>query len=616
MFKFGRLVWGLPLVMSLAGCIGGSGSDGGIIGGGTADTSVASVSMIADSPQIGTAPAAETDITAIVKDGSNRAVDGQTVSFTASSGLLVIEQGTTDGSGKAIATLSPGSDASNRDITVTATAGTITASYTVKVIGSTVGVTGPSSVVFGSNADLSITVRDSAGNGVPSTQVNLASANGNQINPATVTTNANGNATATFTATQGTNSVDTITATALGTSDTHSISVSADDFSITMASSVNINVCTPVNVSWETGGAAVAGTDVGFSATRGTLYTDAGCTVAGDTATTNGSGAATMYLSSPNSGSSTVTATGSNGPTASASTEFVATTPDSMVLQASRTKLNLNDSVTLTATVRDAAYNLVKGATVQFSITTDTTGGSLGTASGVTDSLGRVSTTYNSSSQASALDGVTVLASIPGTGISQQIKLTVGDSAVSVSLGMATKIESPDDATYRYPGSVQVSDSAGNPVSGARVTLKLDAESYDKGFRIDTMAFSTVFGDSTFAAFVSNGFLSCDNEDSNRNGILDAGEDFNGNGTLQPGIPVTVTSQVTTDENGSATFNVTYSKDFANWVQVKLIATAEVSGSESTSAIRFIPPMSQEDEQSPPGTTSPFGTAASCNDPN
>ena len=619
MFKHGRMVWGLPLVMLLAGCIGGSGSDGTPVGGGDGGTGagVASVSMIATSPQIGTTPASETEITAIVKDGANRAVDGQEVVFSSTSGLLVVNQGSTDNSGLATATLSPGADAGNRDITVTAQAGGITSTYLVKATGSTVGITGPSSVVFGSSATLSINVKNSGGQGVPFVPVTLSSANGNLINPATATTNSNGTAAVTFTAAQGSSGTDTVTATALGATDSHNISVSGDDFSVTVAPSVLINTCTPATVKWETNGAPVGNTAVSFNATRGTLYTNATCTTTGSQAITDGSGNATLYLRSPNSGPATITASGPGFvPTASSSLEFVAVTPGSLVLQASRTKLNLNDSVTLTATVRDAAFNLVKGATVQFTIQTDTTSGSLEADSGVTDSLGRVSTVYSSTSQPSSLNGVTIRAAIPGTGISEIIVLTVGDSSLSINLGMATRIESPNTATYRYPGAVQVSDAAGNPVAGARVTLKLDAESYDKGFRMDTMAYSTVFEDSTFSAFITNGFLSCMNEDSNRNGILDAGEDFNGDGSLQPGIPATVTPLVTTDEFGNASFDVVYPKDSANWLQVKLIATAEVSGTESTSAIRFIPPMSQEDEQSPPGSTSPFGTATSCNNPN
>jgi hypothetical protein len=121
---------------------------------------------------------------------------------------------------------------------------------------------------------------------------------------------------------------------------------------------------------------------------------------------------------------------------------------------------------------------------------------------------------------------------------------------------------------------------------------------------------------STFTVFVNNGALSCANEDTNRNGILDAGEDFNGNGTLEPGTPATVTATVTTDASGNGAFDVVYPKDYANWLQVKITGTIQVAGTESTKAIRFLLPMSDADASNPPGTTSPYGTANACTNPN
>ena len=44
----------------------------------------------------------------------------------------------------------------------------------------------------------------------------------------------------------------------------------------------------------------------------------------------------------------------------------------------------------------------------------------------------------------------------------------------------------------------------------------------------------------------------CDNEDVNGNGILDEGEDINGDEQLTPGNVVAVQSQGTTDENGQS----------------------------------------------------------------
>ncbi len=591
--------------------------------GGSTATSAASVSLIASAPQIGTAPASETTLTAIVKDASNRALADEAVSFVASSGSLTITEPFTDSAGKAVATLTPGANAANRSITVTATAGTVSASYVVAVGGTTVSIAGNTSAVLGNSTPLTVTVRDSAGTGISGAVVTFSSVNGNTLAPSVATTNATGVATTTLTATAG--GTDTVTASALGASGTHSINISADTFTVTMAATVNINTCAAVTATWLSGGSPVSGGTVDFQATRGTLYTDAACTASGTQVLTNGSGVATIYIQSPDSGPTTVTATGNSvdSPSAFATSEFLATAPDSITFQASRTTLGLNDSVTLTATVRDVTGNLVKNAVVDFNIEPgDITGGSLSPASGVTDSLGRASTVYSSTVVPSAADGVQIRATVRGTAITQTVALTVGGSSLFISLGMATRIEDLNTATYRYPGAVQVADAGGNPVSGITVVLRLEAESYDKGARdIDGNAVSSVSSPlTTFGVFVANGTLSCASEDLNSDGVLDPNEDDgvgdNGNGRLDPGTPATITGYIVTDVNGNGAFDVVYPKDYASWTQVKVTATAQVSGTESVKAIRFLLPMSQSDSSSPPGSTSPFGTANACTNPN
>jgi protocatechuate 3,4-dioxygenase beta subunit len=616
-YKMRWLNWilAITLVSVAAGC-----GDTLTEGSATA-TSAASVSLIASAPQIGTAPASETTLTAIVKDASNRALADEAVSFVASSGSLTITEPFTDSSGKATATLSPGANAANRSITVTATAGTVSASYVVAVGGTTVSVAGNTSAVLGNSTPLTVTVRDSAGTGVSGAVVTLSSVNGNTLAPSVVTTNATGVATTTLTATAG--GTDTITASALGATGTHAINISGDTFTVAMAATVNINTCTGVTATWLSGGSPVSGGTVDFQATRGTLYTDAGCTVPGSQVLTNGAGVATLYILSPNAGPTTVTATGSsvNSPSAYVASEFLATTPATMVFQASRTTLGLNDSVTLTATVRDATGNLVKNAIVDFNILVDTTGGDLSPSSGVTDSLGRASTVYISTVVPSATDGVQIQAEVRGTAITQTVALTVGGSSLFVSLGMATRIEDLNAATYRYSGAVQVADAGGNPVSGITVVLRLEAESYDKGSRdVDGNAVSSVSSPlTTFGVFVANGTLSCASEDLNNDGVLDPNErdgiGDNGDDKLDPGAPATITGSILTDANGNGAFDVVYPKDYADWTQVKVTATALVSGTESVKAIRFLLPMSQSDATSPPGSTSPFGTANACTNP-
>jgi hypothetical protein len=107
---------------------------------------------------------------------------------------------------------------------------------------------------------------------------------------------------------------------------------------------------------------------------------------------------------------------------------------------------------------------------------------------------------------------------------------------------------------------------------------------------------------------------------ANQNGILDGpAEDVNLNGTLEPGNVVTVPPTVALDENGVAEFDLTYPQDRAFWVKVTLQAVASVAGTESIETVTFDLPGLASDfacANSPPGYVSPYGTSASCADPN
>jgi hypothetical protein len=120
-------------------------------------------------------------------------------------------------------------------------------------------------------------------------------------------------------------------------------------------------------------------------------------------------------------------------------------------------------------------------------------------------------------------------------------------------------------------------------------------------------------------------FQSCRNEDLHyfdavaieqdirvSNGILDTGEDRNGDGVLTPGNVVSVTpGTVQTDATGRATVSLIYGENFAPWVEVRLTASAVVAGTESRRDAEFVLNGSAEDfskEDNPPaGVVSPFG---------
>jgi hypothetical protein len=111
----------------------------------------------------------------------------------------------------------------------------------------------------------------------------------------------------------------------------------------------------------------------------------------------------------------------------------------------------------------------------------------------------------------------------------------------------------------------------------------------------------------------------CRDEDLNRNGILDVGEDRNGSGRIEAGNVASVApGTVSTDAAGLATFDLTYAQAFANWVVVTIEARTSVAGTEFLETQDFLLPASVPDltpPGSPPGgTESRYGSSDTCLD--
>lgn len=586
-------------------------------GSGT-DASADSITLLASSTQMGSSGNDAVTITAIIKDDNNNLLPGVTVAFTSNSGSLAVTQATTDDSGQAIATLGPGGDFTNRTITVTATVGSLSETVDVSVTGTSLAISGENSATLGGTTTLIITLTDSDDVPIPGMTVSVSSSLGNTLSAATLTTSSSGQATVNVTAVNA--GADVITVSAQGATVTHNLTISGDQFQMTapaIGADIDLGTCEQIQVSWLQGGAAVVGSAVSFSATRGTLFSDAACTVAATSSNTNGSGVATIYVSSSNAGPSTLTAFVSGGPTTSRSVNFVATTPASIALQASPASIGPNDGSqttqqqsTITAVVRDASNNLVKGKVIRFSIFQDNSGGTLTTATATTDDLGRASTTYVSSAATTAQDGVIIRATVDeNPAINTIVSLTVSQSALFVRLGTGNIIEEVGVTQYDKKYTVMVTDAGGNAVQGASITVSLNPVGYGKGNYVDCAG-------NWCASYAAT----CPSEDLNENGILDSGEDANGNSQLTPGNVVSVPSSVTTGADGTFEFSVIYPETYANWVQVQLSASTSVAGTESIDTVTFWLSASADDmddsTESPPGGSlnSPFGISNSCLD--
>jgi len=538
------------------------------------------------------------------------------VSFSApppSSASIQVTNGTTGATGKATALLTTGGDPSNRTITVAATTGNLSSSQQVQVTGTTLTISGASALVLRGTARLSLLLRDSAGNGIQNKQVTLSSTLGNTLSATTVTTDSTGQAAVTVTATvPGT---DTIQALALGATGTATLSISSANFAFTAPlpdAEVPLNTPQPVTVHWEESGLPVPnGRTVNFFTTRGTLSTPSAMTVNGN---------ATVTISSNQAGSAVINANVTGGPSTQVKIEFFATTPSSLVLQAFPTTLGVNASGStaqqsiITAIVQDVNGNLVKNQTVSFSLT-DITGGSIFPASAVTDSFGQASTVYTSSAVPSAQNGVIITAAV-GAVPPKQVMLTVAQQALFVTLGTGNLVlTSLSPILFELPYSVLVTDANSNPVANATVELSVLPTRYRKGIYVQNGPPCT--------AWIQSVSSTCNDEDLNHNGVLDTSpvnEDINGNSQLDPENAASVPGRVVTDANGFATFNVVYARQFNTWLEVDLRARATVTGSEGLShAVFFLPGLASDFANcttAPPGVVSPYGTAATCTDPN
>jgi hypothetical protein len=105
----------------------------------------------------------------------------------------------------------------------------------------------------------------------------------------------------------------------------------------------------------------------------------------------------------------------------------------------------------------------------------------------------------------------------------------------------------------------------------------------------------------------------CINEDWNRNGFLDAGEDINHDGVLQPRKAEIVVSYVNgnkTDVNGQMLLQISYPQNMGGWLAYTLRATTSVAGSEGDASRSFVTGVLQADVLNGSFLVPPFGSGS------
>ncbi len=636
-----------------------------------------SLRLIADSTQLGSEGTAEgVLVTALLTTAGNNPFPGATVNFTASSGVIQpievtggVAPGVTNDAGIAQARLTTSGNPANREITVTARSPDVPSdSVVIQVSGTEISISGPEVITSGSQSDPSFTIllKDSSGGGIPNKTLEVSTTSGT-ISNANPVTDANGQVTVTltpqnsgtlevswpegnvqasheFTVSQTTLSVEPVDASGNPLLDPNGVPYTLENLPDTP-----LGESRHFKVAWS------EGPTVNVSATRG------GLTPADGVVSINPVAGGTFQVSSNDAGVTTVTVTGvlsdgSQGPSIQFNFDFVATRAVNMSLQAEPATIGINtagnnsEQSQIIAVVRDANNNLVKNSRVEFTLQ-DVSGGRIEPSFAYTDRNGRATTSYIAGSTPSGADGVRVTATAfspvlpdrapdPSTAGPNTVALTVARRSVFIAMGTGNEISEPNTTTYVKDYSVYVTDINGVAMEGADIFISAIPRHYHKGFHVwseDAEVWVALKGaeypenpNDPNSPMITIGVANClsedlvhqgnpANQDFVKNGILDPGEDINGNNKLDPGNVVVVPSSVTTDANGFAEFKVTYAQEYAHWAAVDIVARAVVAGTEGQKSVLYelqgIATDYNQKDVPPPGSVSPFGYADSCNDP-
>lgn len=647
-----RVLWSFLILAALviSGCgVGGkiNGADTNDTGdtGGTGGTTsvIAALDLSASKLTLATDNNDTIDFTVYAKDANSAAASGEDIAVASTGGFLSAGSVTTDETGKATFTLGVGSEKVNRQISVTLTAGTVIKTQTITINGTTLALSASKSVTTPSDAapiELTATLKDALGQAINDATISFASALGNTFTPSagyvfttgsTGLTDSSGLFKVKYT---GTNTgVDTVTAASSGaTKDvsltSNAVSQAFFDFTIPADPTIplNVNTLQDLTVKWlDAVGNPKVGETLTFYTTKG-YFGDIDTTVA--TATTNASGLATLtgiFNTGGFAGPATIEAYDiSTTQKAVLTLDIRATTPASINLQVSPGVIPVSTATTtatatLKATVRDANNQAVAGKLVGFSIFAGPGAGEfISPAIAITDSGGLATSTFTSGSLSSAQDGVEVRATVAGVATPATAKMTIAQSAATISIGTTNKLGKIGETGYVQEFTVLVTDSSGGAVEGAPVSLSLVPLRFYTGPPL-----------SHAGVFLS--------EDVNRNYILDAGEvcpqELNllnlqvatgrywqsgtagnysiivdppciSNGRLDPGAVASIDSTVTTSANGMGVFNVYYPKSFGFWVDVEITATTDVTGTNASAKIDYFLNVLEDDD---PYLPSPFG---------
>lgn len=287
------------------------------------------------------------------------------------------------------------------------------------------------------------------------------------------------------------------------------------------------------------------------------------------------------------------------------------------------------NKATLRARFLDGGNAAVQNVRVRFQIEAPALGGGEQITSGTgivySDVNGEAVADYVAGTRSSPTNGVKIRACYAATDAAlaggacptfRDATLTVASQPLSITLGDNNLLERGNNSlTYIKKFDVAVADSAGNAVGNASVSASVDITHYGKGQFLGAYPVRPP----TAATPIDNtqnpggARVWCRNEDTNRNGSLDAGEDINLNNEIEPRKADVILSFIngnTTAANGRMTIQVEYPQNVATWVAYTVRVTTNVAGSEGTDAKTYVTTYIEGDQTNGSFLIAPYGANA------
>ncbi len=211
---------------------------------------VGSLRLIADNLQLGSGGTAQVALSAVVLDPNNILQPGVAVQFAASSGELQVVSALTEADGVAKATLSSSVDSSLRTITVTASVGDKTATVEVDVVGTSILISAPRSMVLSDEVTMTADLTNFDGKGIQGQTLTISSAIANPITSSSLVTSGNsGRVSFNYKASQG--GTDEIRVTGLGATAIAPVIIQSDQFSFLNTEVIEVPLGTEQQLSLE-----------------------------------------------------------------------------------------------------------------------------------------------------------------------------------------------------------------------------------------------------------------------------------------------------------------------------------------------------------------------------